>query len=484
MTKKCVDIIKNSDFVEVFGNENVEVNAITADSREVAQNFAYIAVKGTKTDGHTFINNAIDAGARIIVCEIIPDSLKENVTYIKVKNSSYALGIIASNFYDNPSKKLKLVGVTGTNGKTTTVTLLYNLFKGLGYKVGLISTVENIINDEKTDATHTTPDAVNLNKILHKMVYVGCTHCFMEVSSHALTQNRVTGVEFCGASFTNLTHDHLDYHKTFDEYLKAKKIFFDILSNKSFALSNADDKNGSVMLQNTKASKYYYSLGRISDFRGKILENSFNGLLLNFDNIEVWSRLVGKFNAYNLINAYAVAVLLGEDKNKVLTVLSNVKGAEGRFDCVVNTNNVTGIVDYAHTPDALKNVLSTIAEVSDRQGKIITVVGAGGDRDKTKRPLMAEIACNMSNNVILTSDNPRSEDPILIIEDMKKGVDIINRRKVLTIVDRKEAINTACTIAQPGDIVLVAGKGHEKYQDINGVKKHFDDKELLVKFLI
>ncbi len=483
MTKLCCDIILNSSIIEIIGNTNIPVNSICFDSRNISKGSLFVAIKGIKVDGHIFISDAINAGAVVIVCEVLPPTFSNNVTYIKVKDSSYALGIITSNFYDNPSSKLNLVGVTGTNGKTTTVTLLYNLFMKLGYKTGLISTVRNFVNNKEYNANYTTPDAVSLNKLLDMMVKEGCTHCFMEVSSHAISQKRIAGITFSAGVFTNITHDHLDFHKSFDEYLKAKKSFFDSLPPSAFALSNADDKNGNIMLQNTKASKYYYSLNKNADFRCKILENSFTGMLLLIDNTEMWTRLVGKFNAYNILVAYATAVLMGIDKKETLTVLSNIKGAEGRFECVTNDKNIIGIVDYAHTPDALKNVLSTIIEINEKQGKIITVVGAGGDRDKTKRPVMAAIVCELSDKIILTSDNPRSENSNDIIEDMKKGVKANYWNKVIVITDRREAIKTACSLANSNDIILVAGKGHEKYQEIKGIRTHFDDMEILKKCL-
>ncbi|MGZ4049826.1 MAG: UDP-N-acetylmuramoyl-L-alanyl-D-glutamate--2,6-diaminopimelate ligase, partial [Bacteroidia bacterium] len=402
-------------------------------------------------------------------------AINEKITYIKVKDTTVALGIIAGNFYDNPSEKLKLVGVTGTNGKTTTVTLLFNLFKKLGYKVGLLSTVKNQINNDVIPATHTTPDAIQLNSLLRQMVEKGCTHCFMEVSSHAVVQNRIAGIHFAGGVFSNITHDHLDYHKTFDEYIKAKKRFFDSLGSDAFALTNKDDANGEVMLQNTRAVKKTYSLRSMADFRCKVVENQFSGLLLNIDNNEVWTKLIGSFNAYNLLAVYATAILLKEDKTNVLTTLSSLSSVEGRFQYVRTDKGVVGVVDYAHTPDALLNVLKTIADIRTGNEQVITVVGCGGDRDAAKRPLMAKIACDLSNKVILTSDNPRSEDPEAIIREMQAGVDGVNNKKTISITDRSEAIKTACSYAKQGDIILVAGKGHEKYQEIKGVKHPFDD---------
>jgi len=480
---KLSQIIYNLKYTNRLGSDDMEVNSITFDSRKAENNCLFVAVKGANSDGHIYISEVIKKGAGVIVCEEIPSETISGITYIQVKDSSTALGQIASNFYNNPSYCLKLIGITGTNGKTTTATLLYDLYMGLGYKAGLISTVRNIINGREIVSTHTTPDAVQLNHLLSLMIEEGCSHCFMEVSSHAVVQNRIAGLHFTGGIFTNLTHDHLDFHKTFDEYLKAKKTFFDNLGEDAFALTNIDDRNGNVMLQNTKANKKNYSIRRMADYRCNILENHFSGLLLNVDGTEMWSRLTGTFNAYNILAAYSTAMLLGDNKNEILTGLSSLRGAEGRFECVSNERNIIGIVDYAHTPDALKNVLDTIREINDGAGKIITVVGAGGDRDKSKRPLMAGIASEKSNHIILTSDNPRSEEPEEIINEMRNGVDIINRQKVIAITDRREAINTACTIARDGDIILVAGKGHEKYQETKGIKTPFDDMKILMEFL-
>ena len=477
------DILKNIEITKVIGSTDVEVGSIEFDSRKVEPDSAFVAVKGTQVDGHAFISKAIDAGAKIIICEILPEKLSENITYLIVKNSSKALGILASNFYGNPSSKLMLIGVTGTNGKTTVVSLLYDLFKKLGYKAGLLSTIQNKIGDEIIGATHTTPDPVQINKLLNRMVYAGCTHCFMEVSSHAIEQDRIAGLIFEGGIFTNITHDHLDYHKTFDNYLKVKKKFFDELPDYAFALSNIDDKNGRVILQNTKALKKTYSLKSLSDFKCKIIENQFEGLELNIDGQEFWCRLIGSFNAYNLLAVYAAAVLLGEEKSKVLTALSMVEAVEGRFDVIRLQNNITGIVDYAHSPDALKNILDTISSIRTKNETLITIVGAGGDRDKNKRSLMGQIVSRKSDKVILTSDNPRSEEPEQVIKDIGKGVEPINYKKVISITNRREAIKTACSFAKPGDIILVAGKGHEKYQEIKGVKYPFDDKEILREFL-
>ena len=473
------DILYKTRIEEVIGSTNVAIESICFDSRKVEKFSLFVAVKGTASDGHAFISLAVSSGAAAVLCEKIPDERDEKVTYIKVKDSSEALAYAAANFYDNPSEKLKLIGVTGTNGKTTSVTLLYNLFKLLGYKVGMLSTVNNYIDGEIIPATHTTPDALQLNALLTKMVEKGCTYCFMEVSSHAVVQHRITALEFAGGAFTNITHDHLDYHKTFDNYIRAKKGFFDMLGANAFAVVNKDDRNGEVMLQNSKALKKTFALQSMADFKCKIIENQFAGLLLNIDGREVYTKLIGSFNAYNLLLAYSVAMLLKEDQTNILTALSTLDAVEGRFQYIRSANKVTGIVDYAHTPDALKNVLHTINDIRTGNEKVITLVGCGGDRDSLKRPIMAKIACEMSDKVILTSDNPRSENPDEILNQMKKGVEPQNAKKSLAIVDRREAIKTACSIAQPGDIILVAGKGHEKYQEIKGVKYPFDDMEEL-----
>ncbi len=473
--KLLKDILYKVRLIEVNGSTNLAITAISFDSRKIEKDSLFVALKGTQSNGHKYIDDTIAKGAVAILCEELPKNINEKITYIKVKDTSAELGIVASNFYDNPSEHIKLIGITGTNGKTTTVTLLFNLFKKLGYKTGLISTVKNQINNDVITATHTTPDAIELNTLLHQMIGKGCTHCFMEVSSHAVVQNRIAGIHFTGGVFTNITHDHLDYHKTFDEYIKAKKRFFDTLSADAFALTNKDDANGTIMLQNTKAKKKTYSLRSMADYKCKVVENQFSGLLLNIDNNEVWSKLIGNFNAYNLLAVYATAILLKEDKTNVLTTLSSLSSVEGRFQYVRTDNGIIGIVDYAHTPDALINVLKTIKDIRTGNEQVITVVGCGGDRDAAKRPMMAKIACDLSNKVILTSDNPRSENPDAIIKEMQKGVDAVNRKKTLSITDRNEAIKTACSIAKLGDIVLVAGKGHEKYQEIKGVKHPFDD---------
>ncbi len=477
--KLLSDILYKTRLDEVVGSTNVAISSVTFDSRKVKKDALFIATRGTASDGHHYIEVAIENGAVAVVCEEFPETLKDNVTYVKVFDSSSALGYIACNFFDNPSEKLKLVGITGTNGKTTTVTLLFNLFKGLGYNVGLLSTVENKINNTVIPSTHTTPDALTLNELLSQMLEQGCQYVFMEVSSHAIVQHRITGLKFTGAAFSNITHDHLDYHKTFDEYIKAKKGFFDALSDDAFALTNKDDRNGMVMLQNCKAKKYSYGLKSIADFKCKIIENHLNGLLLNLDNQEVWVKLIGSFNAYNVLAVYAIASLLKQDKTQVLTTLSNLNSVEGRFQYVKSKTGIIAIVDYAHTPDALKNVLETIKDIRTGNEQVITLVGCGGDRDAAKRPIMAEIACELSNKVILTSDNPRSENPEEILNQMQKGINPVDAKKTLRISDRKEAIKTACSFANANDIILIAGKGHEKYQEISGVKHPFDDFEIV-----
>jgi len=477
------EILYGVAITKLVGSTNRNVNALTFDSREVVEDSIFFAVKGALSDGHDYIYQTIDKGASVIICEEIPEELKDDVTYIQVEDTNVALGKMAANFYGHPSTKLKLIGITGTNGKTTIATLLFKLFIELGYKVGLISTVQNQINEEILIATHTTPNPIALNELLDKMVNTGCEFCFMEVSSHAVAQHRIEGLQFAGGVFSNLTHDHLDFHKTFDNYLKAKKAFFDVLPKSAFALVNADDKNGVVMLQNTKALKKTYALKQMADFKARIIENRFSGLNLDIDDVDVFFKLVGSFNASNLLAVYGTAMLLGEDKLNVLTVLSNLTGAEGRFDYVSNKLNIIGIVDYAHTPDAIQNVLSTIQDIRKGTEQVITIIGCGGDRDKTKRPIMAQVACDWSDKVILTSDNPRTENPQTIVEEMEQGVSPTNKRKTLTILNRKEAIKTACLLAKPGDIILLAGKGHEKYQEINGVRYHFDDKEILLEQL-
>lgn len=479
MTKLLKDILYKTGIEELVGNTSIAIAKVCFDSREVVEESVFVAVAGTNIDGHQFIEKTIQQGAVAIICEELPEKLHEGITYVKVKSSAAALGIIAANFYDNPSNELTLVGVTGTNGKTTTATLLHQLFIQLGYKAGLLSTVVNKIGKVEIPSTHTTPNAVELNKLLREMVNEGCSYCFMEVSSHAIHQHRVTGVEFAGGVFTNISHDHLDYHKTFDEYIKAKKMFFDMLPESAFALVNKDDKNGLVMVQNTKAKKYTFALKSMADFNARVLENGFSGMLLQIDNNEVWTKLIGGFNVYNLLCIYGVAVLLHQEKLNVLTTISQLESVAGRFQYIKSPTNISGIVDYAHTPDALQNVLRTISEIRTNNETVITVVGCGGDRDKTKRPLMAQIACEYSNKVILTSDNPRTENPEQIINDMKSGVEPQHYKKVLSITNREEAIKTACMLAESNDIILVAGKGHEKYQEINGEKFPFDDLEIL-----
>jgi UDP-N-acetylmuramoyl-L-alanyl-D-glutamate--2,6-diaminopimelate ligase len=477
------DILYRVSIRSVRGNTQAEVNDLQIDSRKVGKGSVFIAIKGaTAADGHQYIATAIEAGATVIICEQFPAVLNDAVTYVQVENTASAAGYMAHNFYGQPSEKMKLTGVTGTNGKTTIATLLYKLFTALGYTCGLLSTVQNHIGNQVSPATHTTPDQININALLKQMLDAGCTHVFMECSSHAIHQHRITGLHFMGAVFSNITHDHLDYHKTFDEYIRVKKSFFDVLPSGAFAISNLDDKRGAVMLQNTNAAKYYYSLKTMADFKGKILENSLTGLVMIVNDQEVHFRMIGEFNAYNLLAVYGAAICLGEDKHEILRCLSVLTGAEGRFDYIVSAKEkIIGIIDYAHTPDALVNVLTTIQKLKKGYEQIITVVGCGGDRDKTKRPVMAEEACRYSDRVIFTSDNPRSEDPEQILRDMEGGLNTAAKRKSVSITDRREAIKTAIGFSKPEDIVLIAGKGHEKYQDIKGVKQHFDDKEELVK---
>lgn len=481
--KTLKDILYGVSLTELHGDREREISSLAFDSRRVKKGGLFIAIKGLNVDGHDYIETAIDLGAVAILCESLPEKRKKSITYVQVDNSAAAMGIVAANFHDNPSRKLNLVGVTGTNGKTTTATLLFQLFQQLGYKVGLLSTVENKIDHKVLDAQFTTPDSLQLNELLAQMVSQGCTHCFMEVSSHALVQHRTSGLQFAGGIFTNISHDHLDYHETFEAYIKAKKMLFDKLPKEAFALVNADDKRGMVMLQNTKAEKNTYSLKSMADFRAKILHNTLQGLELDVDGISAWFKLIGDFNAYNLLAVYAAGVLLEEEKEEVLTALSQIDGARGRFEQVYNGNSILAIVDYAHTPDALDNVLRTIDKLRTRQEKVITVIGCGGNRDKTKRPEMARIAAEFSNKVILTSDNPRDEDPAVILEEMMKGVPKVAQKNTMIIQDRKEAIRTACNLAEKMDIILVAGKGHETYQEIKGVRNHFDDKEILNEML-
>lgn len=477
------DILYKVGLISVQGLLNREVSQIDFDSREVQTNSLFVAVRGTQVDGHLYIDKAIDKGAMTIVCEELPLALNDQITYLQVKDAHQALALLAANFYGNPSKQLTLVGITGTNGKTSTCTLLHDVFTEMGFVCGLLSTVVNKIGKREVPATHTTPNPVALNALLKEMVDEGCQYCFMEVSSHAIHQNRIAGLDFKIAGFTNITHDHLDYHKTFKEYIAAKKKFFDELSSNAIALVNIDDSNGLVMVQNSNAKVRTIAMKTLADFKVKIIENSFSGLVLEINRHELWTNLIGGFNAYNLLMVYAVAISLEMDEIEVLTTLSKLKPVEGRFEQFVSTSGIVAIVDYAHTPDALKNVLSTIQAVRTRNEEVITVVGCGGDRDRTKRPLMAEISAQFSDKVILTSDNPRSEDPEAIITEMKAGISAEKSAKVMAITNREEAIKVACTLAKSGDILLVAGKGHEKYQEIKGVRFPFDDLSLLVKTL-
>ncbi len=474
------DILYKVKLKAVHGSTDAEIKSLHLDSRDVLNGGCFIAIKGATTDGHNYIDTAIKNGAIAIVAEQLPANILEGIVYVEVAESASAVGFMAHNFYGEPSASLKIVGVTGTNGKTTVATILYNLFVKLGFSCGLISTVENKIDGKIIPSTHTTPDAISLNKLLQQMMQAGCEYVFMECSSHAIEQPRIAGIIFKGGVFTNISHDHLDYHKTFDEYIRVKKSWFDNMPSNAFVISNADDKRGAVMLQNTAAKKYYYSLRTVADFKGKILENRLSGLHMIVDDREVHFKMIGEFNAYNLLAVYAVATLLGIQKEEVLLGLSNIDGAEGRFDYEVSTvENVIGIVDYAHTPDALLNVLATIKKLRHGHEKIITVVGCGGNRDKAKRPIMAEVACEHSDRVILTSDNPRNEKPEDILKEMEAGINVVARRKYITITDRREAIKTAVSLSNREDIVLVAGKGHEKYQEIEGVKYEFDDKKVL-----
>lgn len=475
------DILYKTGLEEVIGTTNVAIENVLFDSRAVESFSLFVAVSGTQVDGHKFIDKAIEKGAVAVVCEQLPEVLNKDVTYVKVGNSAEALGYIACNFYDNPSEELKLVGVTGTNGKTSVVTLLHQLFQSLGYKCGMLSTVVNKIGDDVLNATHTTPDALSVNRLMHEMVEEGCDYCFMEASSHAIDQHRVTGLDFDVAVFTNITHDHLDYHKTFKNYINAKKLLFDNLKPEAFALVNNDDRNGAVMVQNTSAKVQTYGVKTMTDFKAKVIENQFTGLQLSIDGNDVWTRLVGGFNAYNLLAVYGVAVLLEQDKMDVLTAVSKLDTVNGRFEYIKTPSDIAGIVDYAHTPDALENVLETIKEIRTRNEQVITVVGCGGDRDKAKRPEMARIACKFSDKVIFTSDNPRSEEPDVIIADMQAGVPPQDFKKTLSITNRKEAIKAAVTMAESGDIILVAGKGHETYQEIKGVRHDFDDMAVLTE---
>lgn len=476
---KLNEVLKNITPIKIVGNDNVEITGVNIDSRRIKAGHLFVAIRGTQVDGHQFIDKAIELGADAVLCEELPEKLSDHVTYVQVESTEDAVGKVATLFYGNPSHKLKLVGVTGTNGKTTIATLLYNMFRKFGYKVGLLSTVCNYIDDVEVPADHTTPDPIELNELLAKMVEAGCEYAFMECSSHAIHQKRIGGLKFAGGLFTNLTRDHLDYHKTFENYRNAKKAFFDGLSKDAFAITNADDKNGMIMVQNTKATVKTYSIRSMADFRARILECHFEGMYLEIDGREVGVQFIGKFNVSNLLAVYGAAIMLGKKPEDILLVLSTLHSVSGRLEPIHSPEGFTAIVDYAHTPDALANVLNAIHEVLDGKGHVITVCGAGGNRDKGKRPLMAQEAVRQSDKVIITSDNPRFEDPQEIINEMLAGLNEQQMRKVISIVDRKEAIRTACMMAQKGDVVLVAGKGHENYQEIKGVKHHFDDKEVL-----
>lgn len=479
---KLEEILNGIHVAEIKGNITKEISGLEIDSRKIESGHMFVAVRGTQTDGHAYIGKAIEKGASVIVCETYPDNIDSDVTYIKVNDTEEVVGKLATAFYGHPTSKLKLIGVTGTNGKTTIATLLYNMFRLFGYKVGLISTVCNYIDDEAIPTEHTTPDPITLNKLLGRMADEGCKYVFMEVSSHSVVQKRIGGLQYSGGIFTNLTRDHLDYHKSFDNYLKAKKTFFDNLPKSAFALTNIDDKNGLIMTQNTKAKVYTYSLRSISDFKGKVLEDGFEGMLMDINQIEVNVQFVGRFNASNLLAVYGSACILGKKPEEVLIKLSMLRPVSGRFETLRSNRGYSAIVDYAHTPDALANVLKTINDVLDGRGQTISVIGAGGNRDKGKRPIMAQEAVKQSNKVIITSDNPRFEEPQDIINDMMAGLTQEDKRKVVCITDRKEAIRTACMLAQPNDVVLVAGKGHENYQEIKGVKHHFDDKEVIREY--
>lgn len=477
------EILYKCDLLEIAGSTDIEIRNPVFDSRKVGEGDLFIAIRGLNSDGHDFISQALDSGAVAVVCEKFPEKLPEKISFIKVNDSSKALGVIASNFFDNPSANLKIIGVTGTNGKTTVASLLHKLMNSLGYKCGLVSTICNKIGNDELDSLYTTPDAIALNGLFHDMIKQGCEYCFMEVSSHAIHQNRVADVKFAGGIFTNITHDHLDYHKTFLEYINTKKAFFDNLPRESFALVNLDDKNGQVMLQNTLAKKYAFGIKNLADYHAKIIENQLTGLVLNIEGREVWCKLVGEFNAYNLLAIYACSRLLGIESDESLTALSSLEPVEGRFDYFISPGKIIAITDYAHTPDALENVLTTIQSLRKGSENLITVVGCGGNRDTAKRPLMASISATYSNKVILTSDNPRFEEPEAIIRDMQKGLDPVSSKKAVVILNRAEAIKAASAMAREDDIILVAGKGHEKYQEIKGVKHPFDDKMILKEAL-
>lgn len=481
--KLVKDILYKVSVEAVYGSTDTLINNIVLDSRAVQVNDLFVAQRGLHFDGHNFINKALESGAKVIVCEVMPNEFNQNKTYIQVEDSNAALAIMSSNFYDNPSSKLKLIGITGTNGKTSVASLLYTLFLNAGYKAGLLSTVKILVDTNQYEATHTTPNSIIINKYLSDMVSVGVEYCFMEVSSHGIHQKRTEGLQFEGGVFTNLTHDHLDYHKTFSAYRDIKKSFFDSLSKMAFALVNIDDKNGSVMLQNTPAKKYAYSLKSMANFKAKILENRISGLLLNINGKEVWTKLIGTFNAYNLLAVYGVSNLVGLDPTESLLGISKLESVEGRFQYFISDGGVTVVIDYAHTPNALKNVLETIIAIRKNTEKIITVVGCGGDRDKAKRPVMGRIASQLSTQVIFTSDNPRTEDPQTILTEMEAGVDPVNFKKTVTVLDREQAIKTAVKFSNRGDIILIAGKGHETYQEINGVRNHFNDFEKVSEIL-
>ena len=477
------DILYKVTIESVHGSTDLAIEKIEFDSRNVTKNDVFVAIKGSLSDGHQFIDKAVSLGASVVVCEDLPTSLSENITYVKVQNSNQALAFLAANYYDNPSRKLKLIGITGTNGKTTIASLLYQMYKKAGYKVGLLSTVKIMVDTEEHKATHTTPDSLTINHYLNEMIAVGCEFCFMEVSSHGIHQKRTESLHFEGGVFTNLSHDHLDYHDTFAEYRDVKKSFFDTLPKSAFALTNVDDKNGAVMLQNSNAKKRTYALKTYADFKAQVLENQLSGLVLKINNEEVWTKLIGSFNAYNLVAIYGVAVELGMESYEALRILSELESVSGRFQFIISPSKITAIVDYAHTPDALENVLKTIGDIRTKNEQLITIVGCGGDRDKTKRPIMAQIAASLSDKAIFTADNPRTENPQTIIEEMEAGVEGQNFKKTVSILDRKQAIKTACQLANPGDIILIAGKGHETYQEINGVRHDFDDMQIVKELL-
>nr|WP_154781743.1 UDP-N-acetylmuramoyl-L-alanyl-D-glutamate--2,6-diaminopimelate ligase [Flavobacterium sp. LC2016-13] len=477
------DILYKVAIESVTGSTEIDVHKIDFDSRKIEANDVFVAIRGSLSDGHDYIEKAIQLGATAIICDTLPENVAKGITYIKVKDTNTALAFMAANYFGNPSEKLKLVGVTGTNGKTTIASLLFQLFQKAGFKVGLLSTVKIVVDETEYNATHTTPDSLTINHYLNEMIEAGVTHCFMEVSSHGIHQKRTEALHFVGGIFTNLSHDHLDYHPTFAEYRDVKKSFFDSLPKTAFALSNIDDKNGTVMLQNTVARKFTYALKTYADFKAQILESQLSGLLLKVNDNEVWVKLIGTFNAYNVLAIYGTAVELGMDSLEALRLLSDLESVSGRFQYIISEGNITAIVDYAHTPDALENVLKTIDDIRTKNEQLITVVGCGGNRDKTKRPIMAKIAADFSDKAILTSDNPRNEDPEVILDEMEKGIEAHNYKKMLRITDRKQAIKTACQLAQPNDIILIAGKGHETYQEINGVRHHFDDMETVKEIL-